>query len=59
MTTTYQAKDHNCEECGVELEEYTGHLEASEVSLCEECYEETHDDKWKHRVQVVHKVPPK
>jgi len=57
MTTPYEATDRNCTECGEPVEDYTGHLEASEVTLCEDCYDKHYEDKWKIRVDMAHKVP--
>lgn len=56
MTIPYDADDRNCTECRETVEDYIGHLHASEVTLCEECYEE-HAERWQHRVEVVHSVP--
>lgn len=56
MTTPYEATDRSCSECGEDVEDYTGHWEASEVTLCEDCHDQ-HIEKWKYRADVVHKVP--
>lgn len=56
MTTTYEATDNSCIECGEPVEDYTGHWEASEVTLCKQCYDE-HAEKWQYRADVVHSVP--
>lgn len=56
MTIPYDATDRSCIECSRDVEDYTGHLHASEVTLCEECYPE-YREKWQYRVEVVHKVP--
>lgn len=58
MTTTYQAEDRSCIECGEDVQDYTGHWEASEVTLCEGCYDE-YAKKWEYRAEVIHKVPLK
>ena len=58
MTTPYKAEGRNCLNCGVEVETYTGHLQASEITLCESCGEEVKGEM-KHRAQVVHTVPRK
>lgn len=58
MTRPYEATGRTCIECGAEVEDYIGHWQASEVTLCEECYPD-HHEKWQFRVEVVHKVPKK
>lgn len=58
MTIPYEATDRTCSECGAPVEDYTGHWEASEATLCEPCYPE-HIDDWQYRAQVVHSVPRK
>lgn len=56
MTVGYDATDKQCEECGADVEDYTGHWHASEATLCEDCYED-HIDEWQYRADVVHCVP--
>lgn len=56
MTTTYEATDKNCTHCGRPVEDYTGHSQASEVTLCEVCHPE-HADEWERPGRVVHNVP--
>lgn len=56
MTIPYEATDRNCEECGESVEDYTGHWNASEATLCENCYDE-HIEQWQYRADVVHKIP--
>lgn len=56
MTIPYDAEDRNCTECGEPVEDYTGHWEASEVTLCEECHDD-HYEEWQYRADVVHAVP--
>lgn len=58
MTITYEATDRNCIRCGREVEDYIGHLEASEITSCEECHEEVEDDP-QLGADVVHCVPRK
>lgn len=58
MTTTYQAEGRECINCGAEVEDFTGHWEASEMTACEECYEEVKENApWS--VEVIHEVPRK
>lgn len=56
MTIPYDATDKQCSECGHDVEDYTGHWSASEITLCEECYEEYYDD-YMYKADVVHSVP--
>lgn len=58
MTTTYEATDRTCIICGEEVEDYTGHWEAMEVTACEEHHEEA-KKKYGRPGAVVHKVPKK
>lgn len=58
MTTPYEATDRECIECKEPVEDYTGHWEASEVTLCEECYPEFAEE-WQRPGRVVHRVPKK
>lgn len=57
MTTAYDATGRECINCGHIVEDYTGHLQASEVTLCSECPDELEDEKWKYRADVVHRIP--
>lgn len=58
MTTTYQATDKECEVCGEPVEDYVGHWEASEMAVCEECYEKAREQV-PSSIDVVHRVPKK
>lgn len=58
MTTTYEATGMTCYNCGAEVEDYTGHLEASEITVCESCPTEVRE-KAEYRAAVVHVVPRK
>lgn len=58
MTTTYEATDKNCINCGEPVEDYTGHWEASEVTACEECHDEV-SEEFQYTAQVIHCVPRK
>ena len=59
MTTPYEATDRSCINCGETVEDYTGHLQASEITSCEECYDEVVDE-YGHRLgTVIHNVPRK
>lgn len=56
MTITYDASGVKCLNCQAVVEDYTGHLNASEITLCDECYEENIEE-YERRADVVHKVP--
>lgn len=58
MTVPYEATDRSCLVCGEPVEDYTGHWHASEITCCEECYDDNVDDL-RHRADVVHRVPRK
>lgn len=58
MTTTYEATGKTCINCGDEVEDYTGHWEASEVTACNDCYP-TVAEKYDRPGRVVHNVPKK
>lgn len=53
MTTTYERTNKNCVECREPVEDHTGHWEASEATLCDDCYDD-YIDEWQCRVDVVH-----
>lgn len=58
MTQTYKATEKTCIECGDEVEDYTGHWEASEVTACEDCYDVVRE-RFEYRADVIHNVPKK
>lgn len=58
MTTPYEATDRSCAHCGADVEDYTGHWEASEVTYCAECYDDD-DVELTSFAEVRHRVPKK
>lgn len=58
MTTPYEATGRACANCREEVEDYTGHWEASEATLCENCYDDNIEE-WQYRAEVVHKISRK
>jgi len=59
MTTAYDATGRKCIECGHAVEDYTGHFQASEVTLCTECPDRLEEEKWQYRSDIVHRIPRK
>lgn len=58
MTTSYEATGRNCSGCGHPLEDYAGHLQASEIAACEDCHDDLQDE-YGEVVDIVHSVPRK